>query len=313
MEFIKKSNANIFLFVNAFLWGSSYVWSKMLLSFLPRFAILFICSLGGLVTTIAVFRKSLKGAMSINTVISSIVVSIFSIISNIFFMFALTYTSSSNAAFIVQISVILTPIIMAFVEKKLPDTRIFLAAFIALDGLFMLTCDFKTFRLNTGDLFALGNALFFSLHLAGLKVISKKVDSIKFTTLHHGLNTLVFFALTMISGMGSFEPEKLKTPVFLILAAASIFISAATVLIQSAAMKFARPEKAVLIYTLEPLTALLLALIFIGEKPAGIRAAVGGVLILISVFYSLQKAGPKPCKASVKTARIRQHSKPAVE
>jgi hypothetical protein len=57
MGFIKKNNANIFLFINAFLWGSSYVWSKMLLSFLPQFAILFICSLGSLASTIAVFRN----------------------------------------------------------------------------------------------------------------------------------------------------------------------------------------------------------------------------------------------------------------
>jgi drug/metabolite transporter (DMT)-like permease len=310
MGFIKKNNANIFLFINAFLWGSSYVWSKMLLSFLPQFAILFICSLGSLAATITVFRKSLNGHMSLYGILSSIIVSSFSIISNLFFMLALQHTSSSNAAFIVQVSVILTPIIMAVIDKKPPESRIILSAFIALSGLFILTCDFKTFSLNIGDIFALGNALFFSLHLAGLKVISKKVDSIKFTTLHHGLNTLVFFALTIFAGTANVNLSNLKTPIFIFLAAASIFISAATILIQSTAMKFAQPEKASLIYTFEPLTALLLAFIFLGEKPAGIPVAIGCILILISVIYSLQKTQGNTDAANLHTTRIQRSRRP---
>src|SRR5690554_4438204 len=98
MNIIKKSNAKYFLFINAGLWGSTYVWSKMLLEYLPHLWILFINSVGGTVLTSILFRPSVK-QIQYRSIIKSSLISILSVISNIFFIFALQYTSSSNVAF----------------------------------------------------------------------------------------------------------------------------------------------------------------------------------------------------------------------
>lgn len=307
MSFIKKSNAQIFLFLNAFLWGSSYVWSKMLLGYLPRFSILFICSLGGLISTIVLFYRAIK-FVTIKDVIPSIIVSVFSIISNTFFMLALQYTSSSNTAFIVQTSVVITPVIMALIEKKMLKRKVVISAIIALAGLFFLTCDFSSFRLNTGDLLALGNALFFSLFLTGLNVISKKVDPVHFTFVHHTTNTIVFFVIAVFFEMKFINFTELGTSAFALLAAASICVSVITVLVQSTAIKFVRPEKATLIYTMEPVVALLMAFVFVGEKLNGLNSIVGFVLIFSSVLYSIYK--PKTRKKRLCTE---SSAKPVLE
>ena len=292
MGFIKKNNASSFLIINSLLWGSSYVWSKMLLGYMPRFTILSLCALGGLISTLILFRRSLK---TINTyaIVASIAVSIFSIISNTFFMLALQYTSSSNTAFIVQLSVIITPILMALAERKFPKGKVIVGAIIAISGLFLMTCDLKTFSLNVGDLFALGNALFFSLFLTSLNYISKKVDAVHFTFIHHLTNTFAFVTIAGFLEFSSINFNQFLTPIVAMLIVACVGIAVVTVLLQSAAIRFVRPEKATLIYTLEPVTALILASLFIGERLNGVKSVTGCLLILLSVIITLYTPGAR--------------------
>lgn len=306
MNIIKKNNAQLFLVLNAVFWGSSYVWSKMLLNYLPRFSILFICSLGGLISTFVFFYPSLK-TIKKSSIIPSAAVSSFSIISNTFFMLALQYTSSSNTAFIVQTSVIITPVLMGLLERKMPQRRILISAFIALAGLFILTCDFNNFHLKPGDLLAFGNALFFSVFLVGLEKNSKKVDAVHFTFIHHATNTIGFLIAALLLERHLVSLHNLKNPAFVVLAAASTLVAVITVLIQSKAIKFVRPEKATLIYSLEPVTTLILGLVLIGEKMNGIKPIIGCLLIFASVLFSIHRpAGRK------KGYGLRPSTKPAV-
>jgi drug/metabolite transporter (DMT)-like permease len=292
MDIIRKNNASFFLFLNAFLWGSSYVWSKMLLSFLPRFSILFICAFVGIISTLITFYPYIK-AIKAKDIFFGLKISSISIVSNTFFMLALQYTSSSNTAFIVQLSVVITPMLMAISEKRIPSLRIIISAITALTGMFLLTCDFKTFRFSIGDLFALGNALFFSIYITRLNKYSSKVTPAHYTFIQHTTNAVVFFALAGVFEIRSIDFQNLKSAIFILLAAASIFISIATVLIQSLAIKYVRPEKATLIYTFEPVTALVLGTLFIGEKITGIKPIIGCLLILLSVVYSIFRKNVK--------------------
>jgi drug/metabolite transporter (DMT)-like permease len=286
MGMIKKNNAPIFLFFNAFLWGSSYVWYKMLLGFLPQFSILTICSFGCLISTFIMFYPYIK-TINRKELLPILKISILSIVSNSLCMLALQFTSSSNTAFIVQLSVIITPLLMSLSEKKIPQGKLIASMIIALIGLFLLTCDFKNFRLRPGDLIALGNALFFSIYLVSLNRNSSKVNPVHYTFIQHTSNTVVFMILAGFLEIHAINFQNLKSPVFVILITVSIFISLVTILIQSLAIKFVRPEKATFIYTFEPITAMFLGFLFMGEKLAGITPIIGCLLILVSVVFSL--------------------------
>jgi len=285
MNYLKRTNPSILLYVNAFLWGTSYIWSKMLLEYLPRFFILFMGSLGGLITTTIFFYPALK-KINKSAAIPSMLISGFSVISNIMSMLALENTKSSSAAFIVQLSVVITPLLMAILERKIPGIKISVSIFVALAGIFMLTCDFNTFTFNIGDLYALGNAFFFSLFLIGQKLCAKKVETVHFMFIYHLTCTVAFFSLAIVFDHSYIDFDRLVTPVFIALAFASIFVSVVTILLQNMALKHLRPEKATLIYTLEPVTTLILGYILLGERLTGIRPVVGCLLILISVFFS---------------------------
>lgn len=299
MGFVKKENAFVFLVLNAVLWGSSYVWSKMLLGYLPRFSILFLCALGGLAAIIVLFPGKLR-SISIASVLPAAAVSLLSIISNIFFMLALEHTSSSNTAFIVQTSVFLTPIMMALLERKKPQGRTLVCAASAMAGIFLITCDIQTFRFNIGDLLALCNAFFFSAFLVGLKTLCSKIEPVQFSFIHQATNTIGFLVLALFFDSGNIDLRGLISPVFVLLAAASILVSSSTVLLQSAAIKYIRAEKATIIYTLEPVAALVLSMLFIGERFTGWGPAVGCTVILISVMASMYKKPLVSIKASLK-------------
>lgn len=311
MSFVKKSNAMVFLVLNAVMWGSTYVWSKMLLSYLPRFSILFLCSLGGIISTYILFHRQIK-AIPRASLLPSLIVSSFSILSNTFFMLALQHTSSSNTAFIVQMSVIFTPLLVALSSGRMPQKRIFGSAFTALAGLFLITCDFNDFHINVGDLLAVCNALFFSLFLTGQNRILGKVDPVHFSFIHHISNAFVFAALACVFEVRGLHVERLASPVFAALISVNILFSVVTVLFQSVAIKHVKPEHATLIYTLEPVTTLILAWNFMNEQPDGLKSAAGCLLILAAIALSvckpfLPKAGaPRLFRKELFSERTRQ-------
>lgn len=288
MSFVNKNNALIFLLLNACLWGSSYIWSKMLLDYLPRFSILFLCSVGGLATTLLLFGRRLKGWKK-GEIRLGIIVSLFSIASNTLCMFALQYTSSSNTAFIVQLSVIITPLFMAVYEGKAPRPGIIVSALAALSGLFILVFDFNNFSFKIGDLLAFGNAVFFSLFLASQNIFSKKLDPVRFTFVHQATTAIGFFTAAFLFERNLIKIKVIFSPVFAVLLSVSIFITIFTILFQSAAIRHVRPEKASVIYTFEPVAALFLGVVFLGERLQGVKHLFGCLLILAAVFISLYR------------------------
>ncbi len=291
MNFIKEKNAAVFVLLNAIMWGSSYIWSKILIGYLPYYMILFLYSLGGLLFISVFFFRRLR-ALDMKTLLTGAGIGLFSVLSNISCMLALGGTSSSNTAFIVQMSVIMTPLIMTAAERKLPGRRTVMSSLTAVPGLLLLTFDFRSFSFKPGDLFALANALFFSLYLASQKLFAGKTDPARFAFVQHITSTVVFFAMTMLfdTKKAAFDKMDLKSSSVLIL---SILISVITILIQSSALKFIRPEKATVIYTLEPVAAAVLAYFIIGEGINGISSIIGCLLIILAVVMTVNVKAPQ--------------------
>ena len=287
MNIIKANNASAFMVINAILWGSSYIWSKMLLGYLPYFTILFLYFLGGLLFISCIYYKKIK-SIDRKTVIIGIAIGCLSILSNIFCMLALKNTTSSNTAFIVQMSVIITPFLMSAVERKLPRSRTVFSAVTALAGLLLLTFNFSNFTFKTGDLFALANAIFFSLYLTALRIFMGKTDPVQFTFMQHVTGMVVFLGMAIMFEFRQIEYDRFDFAALVVLII-SIAISVSTILIQSSAIQFVRPEKATIIYTLEPVAAAVLAYLLIGERLSGTRAFAGCVLILFAIILTVYK------------------------
>lgn len=288
MRLITKSNAQFFLLLNALFWGSSYIWSKMLLGFIPAFSILFICAALGLLATAVLFRKQLKG-FNRKAVLICASISMVSVVSNTFCMLALKRTSGSNTAFIVQLSIVITPVIMAVLERKYPSAKTVILALSAMIGIYLITCSGKGLNINLGDIFAFCNAIFFSLFIALQNKFSKDVSPIQFTFIQHITNLLVFLSLAAIFERGDIYFSNILSPVFLLLIGLNASVTIFTALFQSSAIKYVRPESATILYAFEPVTTAMLGAVLLGEHFTGVPSMIGCVIILLTVIVSALK------------------------
>lgn len=289
MKIITKTNAQFFLLLNALFWGSSYIWSKMLLSFLPPFFILFICSSIGLIVTVALFNRHLR-SLSKKAIFICVLVSLVSVASNTFCMLALTRTTGSNTAFIVQLSIVITPIIMAILERKIPSLKTIILALLAMAGIYLITCSGKGMVINLGDVFALCNALCFSLFIALQNKFSQVVNPIQFTFIQHGTNFIAFLSLALIFEASFISFSNAASPLLFLLIGLNALVIIFTSLFQSSAIKYVRPENATLLYSFEPVTTALLGAMLLGERFVGIQSIVGCIIILFVVVISAVKS-----------------------
>ncbi|PYG87814.1 threonine/homoserine efflux transporter RhtA [Ruminiclostridium sufflavum DSM 19573] len=292
MKIITKANAHYFLLLNALFWGSSYIWSKMLLNLLPPFFIMFICSILGLTATVLIFKKQLKG-FTAKGIVLCILISLVSVASNTSCMLALTRTSSANTAFIVQLSIVFTPVIMAIMDKKAPKPKAIICALLAIAGVYMITFSGNGIRINTGDILALCNAVCFSLYIALQNKFSREVNPVQFTFFQHAVNLAAFLLLALIFESGAISVSKALKPIFPVLILLNSFVIVFTSLSQSSAIKYVRPESATILYSFEPVTTALLGTLLLKESLAGIPAAAGCVIILSAVIISALKAPRK--------------------
>ena len=299
MKIITGRNAQFFLLLNALFWGSSYIWSKMLLGFLPPFSILFICAAIGLAATFILFRKQLKGFNKKAVLVCSLI-SLASVVSNTFCMLALKRTSGSNTAFIVQLSIVITPVIMAILERKSPSLKTVLLAVSAMLGIYLITCAGKGLNINAGDIFALCNAIFFSLFIALQNKFSHAVSPVQFTFIQHATNLVMFLALALIFEPAGISLGKITTPLFFLLIGLNATVTVFTSLFQSSAIKYVRPESATILYAFEPVTTALLGAVLLGEHFSGIAPFIGCIVILLTVIVSAVKPAGMPEKRLVK-------------
>ncbi len=294
MKIITGNNAQFFLLLNAIFWGSSYIWSKMLLGFLPSFTILFICAALSLAATFLIFRKRLN-SFSKKIIVISTLISLVSVVSNTFCMLALKRTSGSNTAFIVQLSIVITPVIMAVLERKSPSAKTVLLALSAMLGIYLITCAGKGFNINAGDVFAMCNAIFFSLFIALQNKFSQVVNPIQFTFIQHSTNLIMFLVLALVFESGSINFANTLNPLFFLLIGLNAMVTVFTSLFQSSAIKYVRPESATILYAFEPVTTALLGAVILGEHFTGIASVIGCAVILLTVIISaLRLPGSSP-------------------
>jgi drug/metabolite transporter (DMT)-like permease len=202
-------------------------------------------------------------------------------------MLALKRTSGSNTAFIVQLSIVITPIIVALLERKLPSKKTVFLALVAILGIYLITCNGKSFSIGLGDFFALCNALFFSLFIALQNKISHLIHPAKFTFIQHITNTVSFSILALIFERGSININALSNVTFLLLITLNSAVVIFTAIFQNSAIKFVRPESATIIYSFEPVIASILGLTLLGEKFGGIYYIVGCLLILLAALFTV--------------------------
>ncbi len=175
---VYNRGAIIMLWITAAIWGFAFVAQRAGMEYIGPFTFNGIRFLLGSVSLLPVlwwmnFKQKGSTTKKKNILKGGLIAGVVLFIAASLQQSGMVYTTAGKAGFITGLYVILVPLIGVFIGQHI--TRLlWMGAFIALAGLYLLTIDGGTFVLQNGDLLILLSAFFWAVHV---QLINKLVDT----------------------------------------------------------------------------------------------------------------------------------------
>jgi drug/metabolite transporter (DMT)-like permease len=208
----------------------------------------------------------------------------------------LNYTSATKSAFITGTFVIFTPIFQIIIEKKLPTKGNIIGIFLVAGGLIFLSSRGTHFldvihelgtNFNLGDYLTFVCAVFYSLYIVYLDIVSKKIDTLSLVFMQIAVTAVGAIAGAMIFKASGIEAVKfiLNKDVIFAVIYTSILATILTTTLQTKFQKYTTPAKAGIIFSFEPIFASVVAFFLLSEKISNF-GLIGCVFIFCGLLIS---------------------------
>ena len=205
----------------------------------------------------------------------------FLVLATILQQVGLVTTTTAKSGFITALYIIIVPILGIFLGRK-PRAAIWLGVLVSLIGLYFL-CWQGTLNVNVGDLFTLGSAGVFAVHIQLIDRLGGNLNSIKLSAIQFGAAAVIACAVMLL-----FETPNLDgilacwTDILYV----AIFSGALGYTLQIVGQKSTDPTLASLIMCLESVFAALGGWLVLGEALSG-REILGCALMLSASVIAL--------------------------
>lgn len=194
----------------------------------------------------------------------------------------LVYSTASKGGFITGLAVVLVPLLGALLFRRRLSPRILCAVLVAATGLALLSLDFDAgLRLNRGDIWLFACALSFALNILFLGIYAPRcrVTVLSFTQVTFvGINC---WLATLILE----QPVPISGSLWAGIIYLGLFATVFTTIGQAWGQRIINPERAALVFTLEPVFAALFAMVLLGERLSS-QGLVGSGLILAGIVIA---------------------------
>ena len=275
--------ADLMLVVVTICWGTSCLLTKIALEDLQELTLNAIRSLLGFVLAFIVFYKMLK--IDKKTIKYSALISL-----NYFFVLALMtygvrYTSVSKAGFLTCLAGVFVPLINLVAFKKIPEKKIVFCALTTMFGVYLLTMGGTNLDtgVNIGDLLCVLCSMFFAVQIMLIGYCVKRIDAITLTVFQNGF-VGVYYLITSFIFETPHMPTTKESWISVLLLC--IFSTVIGMLFQNIAQKYTTDTHAGIIFTLEPVFAVISAYIVLGETLT--RLGYTGAIILLACIVLLE-------------------------
>ncbi len=193
----------------------------------------------------------------------------------------LMFTKASRSGFITGFLVFLVPILDFLIFKKKPSLFAIIGVFLALIGLYLLSSP-EGGGFNLGDFLTLLSAMFFAF----------QVIFIEHSTTRYHEDSVVFFQIFttfVLSGFASLLFEKrnfaFNGELLIAVIITGVFATSLALLMQGKFQKETTTVRAGIIYSMEPVFALLFSFLLLGEKLPE-KGLIGGFLVFSGMLVS---------------------------
>jgi drug/metabolite transporter (DMT)-like permease len=286
-EHSKRVRADLALAFCTLLWGATFVVVKNALDHASVFLFLAVrFSLAAVL--MAAFRPRVLRSLKREELLAGAALGLFMFGGYAFQTAGLKYTTPAKSGFVTGSSVVLVPLLLAIFWRRRLTRWAYGGAFAAVIGLYFLTVPTEGIsHLNRGDILTFVAASLYAVHIILVGEYTREHS-------HSALSVLQVAACAILAwiGAGSLSVLHWQTPRFdwtweltVGTAICAIFATAAAFSIQLWAQQYTTPSHAAILFTLEPVFAVITSYILIGER-LNARSCLGAVFVLGGILLA---------------------------
>jgi len=277
---MKRWQADLTLGMVALIWGSTFVVVQNALTAVGPLTFVTLRFMVGSAFLAALFYRRVR-LITRQDVLSGGLIGIWLALGYIFQTVGLQSTTTAKAGFITGLSVVIVPVLATVLLRRPPGRGPVIGIVAATLGLGFLSLN-KNLSVQSGDLWVLGCAFAFAMHITSVAYFSPRHDSIRLS-----LAQIAAVAVLGLGGAVGFETPTLDLPVRAW--GAILFTGAlATALaygLQVHVQRFTTPTHTALLFSLEPVFAAFFGWWWNHEE-LGVKALIGCGLILTGMIVA---------------------------
>ena len=288
----KDFSGHLAALLTIFIWGTTFISTKILLTDFKPIEILFFRFLIGLFILILIYPKRLRKTTKKQELTFALTglcgVTLYYLLENI----ALTYSMASNIGVIISIAPFFTAILSHFILKEETLNQNFIIGFMAaMVGIMLISFNGSSnFKLNPlGDILALLAALGWAVY----SILTKRISDYGYSTIQVTRRTFMygvtFMFLTLIPLGFKLDLGRFSNPIYLgNILFLGLGASALCFVTWNMAVKILGAVKTSIYIYIVPVVTVVTSIIVLHEQIT-LMAFIGTVLILIGLFLSQKR------------------------
>src|SRR5271170_7707694 len=283
----QRMRADAALVVCSLLWGTTFVVVKNSLAHVSVF--LFLAVRFTLAAVLmAAFRPRALRRLRKDDLLAGAALGFFMFCGYAFQTAGLQYTTPAKSGFVTGSSVVLVPLLLGIFWGKRLTAWIYAGAIAAAGGLYFLTVPVEGIaHLNRGDLLTFAAAAFYATHIILVGEYAREHGAAALSILQVVACALLAWIGTTGANVLGFERARFAFgwELFFGISVSAIFATAVAFSIQLWAQQYTTPSHAAIIFTLEPVFAVITSYLVIGERLSA-RAIFGAAFVLAGILIA---------------------------
>jgi len=281
----KRIIANFLLILTTILWGTSFIITKNLTQEVPIFLYLgirfSIAIIGFIPYFIRIKRMNRK-------------ILLFGILTGLMYYFAIVFqtlgiqtTTAGKAAFITGLSTIMVPFITWLGFRKVIKKRVWLAVIISISGMVFLLLEGES-NIIIGDFLVLICAVLYAFFI----ILNDKYVRVVDVYLYSAVQLIVISVLCFGGSFllnETFDLLSMSVPFWLIFIYMGIAVTTGAFIFQNWSQQYQGPSQTAIIFTLEPVFAVIFASFIIGNETMSLVGWLGCTLIFFAILITVLK------------------------
>jgi drug/metabolite transporter (DMT)-like permease len=287
-----RARADLALAFCSLLWGATFVvvknalgYSSVFLFLAVRFSVAAVLMLAFSARVLAHFeREDLFAGLRLGW---------FMFLGYAFQTAGLQYTTPSKSGFVTGSSVVLVPLLLALFWGRRLSRGAYAGAFVAVLGLYFLTIPSEGLAyLNRGDVLTFVAAGLYAVHIILVGEYTRQHSSRVLSVVQVAACALMAWATAGAAAAIRWQPVRFEWRFELLLGIliCAVFATAVAFSIQLWAQQYTSSSHAAILFTLEPVFAVITSYILIGER-LNARAVLGAIFVLVGILIA-EMLGP---------------------